>query len=391
MKTIPDPSARFASVREATVDFCRPLHPEDYVIQPVVDVSPPKWHLAHTTWFFETFLLKSYDRSYNIYHPDYNFLFNSYYEGIGSRTLRDQRGFISRPTVADVYAYRAHVDAHVQALLAKPEALPPDFWTVFELGLQHEQQHQELLITDTKYSLGINPTFPVYDPDSDFVPKAETTPQDWIEIKAGLYTIGYQGEGFCFDNELGVHQVYLTPARISNRLVTNAEYLDFINDGGYDNFRHWLMEGWQWRQGQAITAPLHWHKIDGAWHSFELSGLQPLDGNAPLKHISYYEADAFARWVGKRLPTEFEWESVAGQLSYGQLWEWTSSAYLPYPHYRTAEGAIGEYNGKFMVNQMVLRGGSVASPKGHVRPSYRNFFHPYLQWQFSGIRLAEWL
>lgn len=382
----------YQQVRARTEAFCQPLEIEDYMLQPVVDVSPPKWHLAHTTWFFETFILKKYDQQYKVLDDRYNFLFNSYYEGIGERTLRDERGGISRPTVAEVYAYRKYVDEHMERLLTQTQLLEDQtFRDTLMLGIQHEQQHQELLVTDTKYSLAQNPTFPVYDAKTRFLVEPVSASATEIELKEGVYQIGYTGKGFCFDNELGVHQVYLPASKINSCLVTNADYLNFIEDGGYRDFRHWLMEGWGWVQENRITAPLYWHEKEGEWHSFELSGLQPIVWEAPVKHISYYEADAYARWAGKRLPTEFEWEAVHERLHYGQLWEWTASAYLPYPKYKTAEGAIGEYNGKFMVNQMVLRGGSVASPEGHVRPTYRNFFHPQLRWQFTGVRLAEWL
>lgn len=381
---------RYQTIRQHTLDFCNALHPEDHVIQPVVDVSPPKWHMAHTTWFFETFILKPFKADYEPFDENYNFLFNSYYDGVGQRTLREERGFLSRPTVKQIKAYREYVDMHMHELL-EAEDNNPKISSRLELGLQHEQQHQELLVTDTKYSLGKNPIFPVYDHTTEYIVTPQQKQPEAIELKAGMYQIGYTGNGFCFDNELSVHQVYLQDARLAGNLVTNREYITFIEAGGYEDFRHWLMEGWGWVQEHQAAHPLYWHKKDGKWYSFELSGLQPLDLDAPVKHVSYYEADAYARWAGKRLPTEFEWEALHEQLDYGQLWEWTASAYLPYPHYKTAEGAIGEYNGKFMVNQMVLRGGSVASSAGHTRPTYRNFFHPHLQWQFTGIRLAEWV
>ncbi|MEM6298009.1 MAG: SUMF1/EgtB/PvdO family nonheme iron enzyme, partial [Bacteroidota bacterium] len=283
-----------------------------------------------------------------------------------------------------------HVDKHMATFLSQ-EIESKEIQDTVELGLQHEQQHQELLVTDTKYSLGLNPIFPVYDSETNYLVKPEIHAAEWIPIAEEVVEIGHKGDGFCFDNELSVHKALLQAGKIHSRLVTNAEYLEFMEAGGYQKFGYWLMEGWGWVKENQIDSPLYWHKVDNVWHSFELSGLQPLDLSAPVKHVSYYEADAYARWRGKRLPTEFEWEAYHSKFPHGQLWEWTSSAYAPYPHYETAEGAIGEYNGKFMVNQMVLRGGSIASPEGHVRPTYRNFFHPYLQWQFTGIRLAEWV
>ncbi len=375
---------KYRQVRAHTEALCQQLETEDYGLQPEVFVSPAKWHLAHSTWFFETFLLKNYLKDYQAFHPAYAFFFNSYYESLGQRSKRTERGFLSRPTVSEVYAYRRHVDSHMEQLLA--EAAPPE--EVFLLGLHHEQQHQELLATDLKYSLGFNPLYPaVLDlQEQSLMPTAQT----YISVPEGLYEIGHTGEGFCFDNELGRHQVYLSSYKIAQRLVNNQEYLEFIEDGGYQKALLWHEEGWAWVKQNQAQAPLHWQQdSQGAWHFYTLQGLQKLEAQAPATHLNFYEAAAFAAWAGKRLPTEFEWEAAVAHLHYGQRWEWTQSAYLPYPGYRKQAGALGEYNGKFMVNQMVLRGASVATPAGHSRPSYRNFFHPQYQWQFSGLRLAE--
>jgi ergothioneine biosynthesis protein EgtB len=379
---------RFNQVRAYTEQLCNPLEIEDYVPQAIVDVSPPKWHLAHTTWFFETFILKAHQPDYKEFHPRYSFLFNSYYESVGDRVLRDRRGHMSRPTVQDVYAYRSHVN---EAMNRFAESIGFEgLKDTLELGLQHEQQHQELLITDLKYMLAHNPLFPAYDPENDWERNFSAPHGAMVDLPEGLYDIGYTGSGFSFDNEHGRHKVYLEGTRIHKDYVTNAEYLAFIKDGGYSDFRHWLSEAWGSVQTEVWKAPLYWHEIDGAWHQYRLDGLHPIEPQAPVHHLSYFEAEAYATWAGKRLLTEFEHEVVADQLNTGKLWEWTGSAYLPYPRFETAPGAIGEYNGKFMINQMVLRGGSLASPSGHVdRPTYRNFFHPHLRWQFNGIRLAE--
>lgn len=379
---------RFNAIRQRTEYLCKPLEIEDYVPQSVVDVSPPKWHLAHTTWFFETFILKPNHPDYKEFHPKYNYLFNSYYESVGDRVLRDQRGHMSRPTVADVYAYRSHVNEAMNRMAQKRGF--DGLEDTLALGLQHEQQHQELLITDLKYMLAHNPLFPAYDPNCDWETNFPAPSGAMVELAEGLYDIGATGDRFFFDNEQGRHKVYLEAARISADYITNAEYLEFIEDGGYTDFRHWLSEAWGMVQEQQWKAPLYWHQVDGDWHQYQLNGLVAIEPQAPVRHISYFEADAFAHWASKRLLTEFEREVIADRVQGGWLWEWTSSAYLPYPRFKAAEGAIGEYNGKFMVNQMVLRGGSVASPPGHVdRPTYRNFFHPHLRWQFNGIRLAE--
>jgi len=377
----------YKKVRLRTEQICSPLQTEDYVVQPVVDVSPPKWHIGHVTWFFETFILKPYFMGYQEFNPNYNYVFNSYYETVGNRVIRTDRGNLSRPTVADIYRYRAYVDeAMAKFLCQEPSA---EVKELLILGFNHEEQHQELLLTDIKYILGHNPLFPAYD-DSYVSPKISTAESaGFIKMDEGVYEIGYNGEGFCFDNELNRHKVYLNAYEISPNLVTNAEYLDFIGSGGYHDFRHWHAEGWDWVNTHKVEAPLYWHLIDGEWHNYTYHGLQPLSLMGPVCHISYFEAYAYASWKGLRLPTEFEWEAAATKFSWGKSWEWTESAYLPYPGFAKAPGAIGEYNGKFMVNQKVLRGASEATSPGHSRITYRNFFQTHLRWQFTGIRLAR--
>ncbi|WP_299757265.1 ergothioneine biosynthesis protein EgtB [uncultured Pontibacter sp.] len=407
----------FNKIRQRTERICSPLEPEDTVVQPIVDVSPPKWHMAHTSWFFETLILAPNLPGYEIFHPQYAYLFNSYYNSLGSRVLRDQRSTLTRPPLRDVIAYRKYVNENINKLLQeleeeKIEQLRP----LLELGLQHEQQHQELLITDIKYILGTNPMLPEYLPAPQQNPEREATPVKFLEVPAGKYKIGYQGEGFCFDNELGVHEVQLDGFEVMNRLVTNGEYLEFMRDGGYGDFRHWLDEGFAMVNLNKLEAPLYWVKQGDTWYRFTLHGLQKVNLNEPVCHLSFYEADAFASWSGKRLLTEFEWEaasqvyppqggnfveseqlepiaadpSAAGlQQMYGDLWEWTYSAYHPYPGFTKAPGPVGEYNGKFMINQMVLKGGSCATPESHIRTTYRNFFHPDKRWQYTGIRLAN--
>lgn len=382
--------SQYAAIRSATERICEKLKPEDYVPQPAAWVSPPKWHLGHTTWFFETFIVKQALNGYQEFHPDYNFLFNSYYETIGQRVLRDKRGHLFRPPVQDIYAYRQHVDEAIRRLLN--QGISTEMEEVIALGLQHEQQHQELLVTDTKYIFWQHPLLPAWDESVSLAHFRQTARHEWLEVKEGVYDIGHEGEGFCFDNELGKHKQYLQPFSIMDRPVTNGEYLEFIEAGGYKDFRYWLSEGWEWVRREGIQSPMYWHHMDGSWQFFHLNGLHQLDRDLPLMHISYYEADAYAHWKGLRLPTEFEWETAAKIYPThfrNIVWEWTRSAYLPYPGFRIAEGAIGEYNGKFMVSQMVLRGGSIATPAGHTRPSYRNFFHPQMQWQFSGLRLCR--
>jgi ergothioneine biosynthesis protein EgtB len=381
-----DISDCYIKVRKHTEQICSHLQTEDYVVQPVVDVSPSKWHIGHTTWFFETFILKPYFMGYQEYNPEYNYVFNSYYETVGNRVIRTDRGNLSRPTVVEIYRYREYVDnAMAKFLCEEPRE---DVKELIILGLNHEEQHQELLFTDIKYILGHNPLFPAY--SKDYVsPKVIKSSEAFIKLKEGVYEIGHKGNGFCFDNELNRHKVYLNNFEISPDLVTNEEYLAFINDNGYHDFRHWHAEGWDWVKTNKIEAPLYWHLIDGEWHHYTFHGLALLNLKEPVCHISYFEAYAYASWKGLRLPTEFEWEAAAPQFSWGKSWEWTESSYLPYPGFTKAPGAIGEYNGKFMVNQKVLRGASEVTSPGHSRITYRNFFQTHLRWQFTGIRLAK--
>jgi ergothioneine biosynthesis protein EgtB len=417
---VKDLAQRFTQVRQQTEKICRPLLPEDTVVQPIVDVSPPKWHLAHTSWFFETFILEKFVAGYQRFHPAYNYLFNSYYNSLGSRVMRDQRGTLSRPALSEVYAYRQYVDEQVLNFLEiKSDNIPEEVLNLLELGLQHEQQHQELLVTDIKFILSSSPLLPEYQP---LMPANGTKPEvpetEYLEVPEGFYQMGYAGREFCFDNEQPAHRVWLPGFQVRNTLVTNREYLAFIQDGGYRDFRFWLGEGYERVQQENWEAPLYWVQPEDTWQRFTLHGLQDPDPDAPVTHISFYEAAAYANWAGKRLLTEPEWEAIcrvyppetadgnflesgcldtrpaqAGRNTCHQLlgdaWEWTNSAYLPYPGYEAAAGALGEYNGKFMINQMVLRGGSCATPASHIRTTYRNFFHPEKRWQFTGIRLAS--
>ncbi|WP_341840796.1 ergothioneine biosynthesis protein EgtB [Chitinophaga caseinilytica] len=387
--TIPTALLRhYAQVRKWTETICRPLQKEDYVVQPVEDVSPPKWHLGHTTWFFETLVLKKFLPGYIEFDPMFNFVFNSYYESLGARVIRTDRGNLSRPTVDEIYKYRKYVDSAMEQLLAQP--LPEEAETLITLGCNHEQQHQELLWYDIKYILGNNPLFPPYN-ESPAPETPRSAPMHFIDMEAGVYEIGFAGEGFCYDNELGRHKVYLEPYAIADRPVTNGEFLAFIDAGGYREFSYWHAEGWDWVKRNNIQSPMYWHFDEGRWMNYTLQGLVPVDPAEILSHISFYEAAAFAAWKGLRLPTEFEWEAASGKFPWGQRWEWTESAYLPYPGFERVAGAVGEYNGKFMVNQKVLRGASEFTPTGHSRATYRNFFHPHLRWQLTGIRLAKTL
>lgn len=378
-------SEQYNSVRKHSEIICQPLKTEDFVPQPVNFVSPPKWHLAHSTWFFEQFVLKEHLPDYKVFNDDFSFLFNSYYNTVGKRVFRADRGNITRPGVQEVFEYRAYVDMHMQILLQlKSEELRE----LLELGLNHEQQHQELLLTDIKYILGHNPIFPIYNEDLDW--ENDTNSETgFAKIEEGIYEIGHNSEAFSFDNEHGNHKVYLHEFEISKALVTNSEYLEFINADGYKNFKYWLDEGWSWVTENKIEVPLYWHKIDGEWFHFTMNGLQKVNPEAVVTHVSFYEASAFAEWKKMRLPTEFEWEIASEKFNWGKRWEWTNSAYLPYPNFKKPEGAIGEYNGKFMVNQMVLRGSSCSTPPNHSRKTYRNFFHTDERWQFNSIRLAK--
>jgi ergothioneine biosynthesis protein EgtB len=377
----------YLQIRKYSEQICEPLQTEDYVVQPIVDVSPPKWHLGHTTWFFETFILKPFSANYQEYNDEYNFVFNSYYETVGNRVIRTDRGNLSRPSVNEIYQYRAYVDEAMVKFLATTPA--EEVKELLILGFNHEQQHQELLLTDIKYILGNNPLFPTYSKNQKEVLTVSEMEPGFIQISEGIYEIGYNGKDFSFDNELNRHKVYLHDFSISKTLVSNAAFIEFISAGGYENFNFWHAEGWDWVKNKNISAPMYWHLIEGKWFNYTLAGLLPIDLTAPASHISYYEAYAFASWKGMRLPTEFEWEIAAKHFNWGERWEWTESAYLPYPGFSKAPGAIGEYNGKFMVNQKVLRGASIATPENHSRITYRNFFHPHLRWQYTGIRLVK--
>ncbi|MFM9887246.1 MAG: ergothioneine biosynthesis protein EgtB [Burkholderiales bacterium] len=402
---------RFAKVRGATEHLCQPLATEDYVIQAVPDASPTKWHLAHTTWFFENFILLPLCPGYRVFHERYLYLFNSYYETVGTFFPRPQRGLLSRPTVADVYRYRAHVDEGM-ARFARNALDRAEVLRRLDLGIHHEQQHLELILTDLKTLFALNPLRPSYC-RSVVGEREDAVTNAWIEVPAGLAEIGHDaGDAFTFDNELPRHRTYLHGASIAARPVTNREFLEFMADGGYRRAELWLSNGWQVVNERGWEAPLYWERIDDQWWHYTLGGMRTVDPGEPVCHVSYYEADAYARWAGARLPTEAEWEVAAvaqpmqgnfvdsgryhpgragvGQTQFfGDVWEWTQSAYLPYPGYRPLPGSLGEYNGKFMVNQMVLRGGSCATPESHIRATYRNFFYGPDRWQFMGIRLAR--
>ncbi len=406
-------ASRYQTVRALSAAICAPLATEDHVVQTIPDVSPPKWHLAHTTWFFENFILQRSLPGYALHHPAYGFLFNSYYEAVGARHPRPERGLLSRPTVAEVMRYREYVDRYLLELIAHAdEPAWPALASLVELGVQHEQQHQELLLTDIKHIFATNPLRPVYRPSAGRGPAA-AIPCEWVEVPGGVREVGYAGSGFSYDNERPRHRVWLAPFRIASRLVSSSEYMKFIDAGGYRRPEFWLSDGWNAANQCDWQSPLYWERIDGAWWQMTLSGMREVDEGEPVCHLSYYEADAYARWCRKRLPTEAEWEVVASgieasgnfldsgalhpapatgsgmQQMYGDVWEWTQSPYVAYPGFRPESGAIGEYNGKFMCNQVVLRGGSCATPAGHVRASYRNFFYPQSRWQFTGMRLAE--
>ncbi len=391
--------AAFHRVRGETERRAAHLSAEDQIVQSMADASPTKWHRAHVTWFFEQFLLKPHDPSYTTFDERFAFLFNSYYVAAGPRHARPQRGLITRPNGDDVTGYRAHVDAAVGRLIENvPAAEAARVFEVLEIGLHHEQQHQELILTDILHAFAQNPIDAVY--DADWQPsRAAMGPRGFVEVPSGIHPVGHEGEGFCFDNELPRHDELIPRLRIARHLVSNAEWLEFIAAGGYATPSLWLSDGWALARAEGWQAPGYWRQVDGAkdghWQAMTLAGLKPIDPSAPVLHVSYYEADAFARFAGKHLPSETEWEVAAraGLLAdgFGTAWQWTRSAYLPYPGYRTAEGALGEYNGKFMVNQMVLRGSSLATPEGHERLSYRNFFYPSARWQFSSLRLAEFL
>ncbi len=376
---------KYKNIRKHTTDICKPLKTEDFVVQPMADASPPKWHLGHTTWFFEAVVLKNHLKGYEEFDPQYSFIFNSYYQSLGTRISRVNRGNLSRPTVEEILKYREYVDEAMGALLNTH--LPENVQSIIVTGINHEQQHQELLLTDIKFILGNNPLFPPY--DIHFRERAFNNGKGYTSIEDGLYEIGFKSKGFCYDNELKSHPVYLGKYSISNALITNGEYLEFINDGGYKDFILWHSDGWDWVNENKIEAPLYWHLINNQWYAYDLDGLKPLDESAILKHVSYYEAFAFAQWKSQRLPSEFEWEAAAPHVNWGSRWEWTESSYLPYPGFKKLPGALGEYNGKFMVSQKVLRGASSATPLGHSRKTYRNFFYPQQRWQFTGIRLAK--
>ena len=420
---------RFHQIRNFTNALCAGLEPEDCVVQSMPDVSPTKWHLAHTTWFFETFILKKFVRGYRAEIPEYAYLFNSYYNAAGEMHRRDLRGLISRPTVSQAHRYRASVDSHIDDLLSNPdESLLDEIEPIFVLGFHHEQQHQELLITDIKHVFAQNPLYPVFrEPKtggrSSATQDSQSSPLQFIGFEEGIVAIGHDGDGFAYDNEEPRHRTLVPAFSLATRPVTNGEYIAFIEDNGYNRPEFWLSLGWMTVNEQRWNAPLYWTKRDGVWWNFTLSGLRPVDQSEPVTHVSYFEADAYANWAGARLPTEFEWEraalscpiegnfvetelfhpvAVAPAVSadkpgkdqrlhqmFGDVWEWTRSAYSPYPGYRAAPGALGEYNGKFMCNQYVLRGGSCATSRIHIRRTYRNFFQPEKRWQFTGIRLAR--
>ncbi len=407
---------RLLDTRHLSHELAEPLSPEDMTVQAMEDASPTKWHLAHVTWFFETFILAKHLPGYRVFDESFNYCFNSYYESQGARQPRPRRGLLTRPSTERVMAYRAHVDDGLRTLLAR--GIDAEAARLIEIGINHEQQHQELLLTDILALFAANPLRPAYRSRRPRRVEPEPAAPGWIEFPSGIRSIGHGGDGFAWDNEAPRHEALVHPFRLADRLVTNGEWLQFMADGGYSRPEHWLADGWSAVNREGWEAPLYWEKRDGGWLGMSLEGLHAIEHAAPVCHISYYEADAFARWAGKRLPTEFEWEAAAqdqaaeggldadasatGTLRpraagpatgrprqmYGHVWQWTQSAYLPYPGYRPPDGALGEYNGKFMVSQQVLRGGSCATPAGHTRATYRNFFYPHQRWQFMGLRLA---
>ena len=408
--------AAYQAVRRTTAALCEPLEIEDYLVQSMPDASPVKWHLAHTTWFFETFVLVQYLPDYRLFHPQFGFLFNSYYDAAGPRFSRSQRGLLTRPTLAEVNRFRTHVDEHmVQLLESAPDRSLDDIAATVTLGIHHEQQHQELILTDLKHAWAANPLRPVY---HERVAQPGISPaRDWLPFPEGIARIGHDGLCFALDNESPRQRVFLHPFQLASRLVTNGEYLQFMAEDGYNRPELWLSDGWAVRQARGWKAPLYWENNAGTWTAFTLSGQRPIDWAEPACHVSYYEADAFARWAGARLPTEAEWEFAAGTVPLaghfleggqfhpahtpakgdngrliqllGDVWQWTMSPYVGYPGYHPPTGALGEYNGKFMCNQLVLRGASCLTPRSHARQSYRNFFPPDARWQFSGVRLAK--
>ncbi len=387
-------AAAFRVVRSETERRAAPLSAEDQLVQSMPDASPIKWHRAHTTWFFEQFLLVPHVKGYKPFHPDFAFLFNSYYVTAGPRHARTHRGVVTRPSMDEVTAYRAYVDAAMEkALLSADDALLATLAPLIEIGVNHEQQHQELMLTDILHAFSLNPVSPAYDAAWQWPGSRRSA--GTVDLPEGIHTVGHNDDSYCFDNERPAHRALVGPVKIARDLVTNREWLAFMRDGGYSTATLWLMDGFATATSEEWNAPGHWREIDGEWHVMTLAGLQKLDPNAPVCHVSYYEADAFARWSGRHLPTEMEWEVAArtGQLNdaFGIVWQWTRSAYSPYPGYMPVEGALGEYNGKFMVNQLVLRGSSLATPEGHSRLTYRNFFYPHHRWQFMGLRLADYL
>ncbi|MGZ5917761.1 MAG: ergothioneine biosynthesis protein EgtB [Methyloceanibacter sp.] len=405
---------RLGASRQLSTELTRPLSDEDQVVQANDDASPTKWHLAHTNWFFEAFVLKPFLQGYRVFDESFEYCFNSYYESVGPRQPRVKRGLLTRPSADQVRAYREHVDEALQCLCERGD-VPPVAQALIELGINHEQQHQELLLTDILSLFAAEPLKPAYRRASPGIAVAAATPLDWVSFEGGIFEVGHDGAGFAYDNEGPRHQALLRPFKLANRCVTNAEWIAFMEDGGYSTPTLWLADGWGAVNTQGWTAPLYFEEAEGGIMQMSLLGFRPVDPSAPVCHMSYYEADAFARWAGYRLPTEFEWEvaasgsAVAGHMlgaghlrpmpaeapnrgaldqMYGDVWEWTASAYLPYPGFKTAPGAVGEYNGKFMCNQFVLKGGSCATPEGHIRKTYRNFFYPHQRWQFMGLRLA---